>query len=70
MYIYIYTYIPSRFKHRTTCQVLCMDFAREDIPRYILEIKENLISRNTSQQLLPRVAIPFFCEILSQTFHL
>ena len=56
--------------HRTTCQVLCMDFAREDIPRYILEIKENLISRNTSQQLLPRVAIPFFCEILSQTFHL
>ena len=35
-------------------------FSREDIPRYILKIKETLIPRNTSQQLLPRVVISSF----------
>ena len=51
--------IPSLFVHRTTWQVFYKDFARQDIPRYILKIKENLISRNPSQLLLPSELLLF-----------
>ena len=57
-----------------TWQVFYKEFPRQDIPRYILKTKEKLISRNTSQQLLPRIAIvSFFWSTfnnVSPTFHI
>ena len=56
-----------------TWQVFYKEFARQDIPRYIIKFQEKLISRNTSQQLLPRIAIASFLPTfnkVSQKFHL
>ena len=56
-----------------TWQVFYKEFARQDIPRYIIKFQEKLISRNTSQQLLPRIAIASFLPTFNKVslkFHL
>ena len=60
-------------RYINTWQVFYKTFSRQDIPHYILKIKETLVSRNTSQQLLPRVVISSFLSTfnkVSKTFYL
>ena len=55
MYVYIHN-----LNYLTGIQAFYKDFDREDIPHYFLKVMEKLIPRDTSQQLLPMVAIACF----------